>query len=237
GTGSTSSRPVWPEEGGRYVDERQHVVTLTKAFYMQTTEVTQGQWMQVMTGPNPSNFSSYGSDCPVEMVSWEDAQNFIDALNAKENRTNCNTTPNTCYTLPTESQWEYAARAGTVSAFYNGDITNTDYDCDADPNLDKIGWYCGNAGSTTHPVAQKQPNSWGLYDMSGNVWEWCNDWYDVYPDDPVVDPPGGTGSSRVFRGGGWISYARYARSAYRYGSTPGFRRSYLGFRLALPPGQ
>jgi formylglycine-generating enzyme required for sulfatase activity len=236
GTGDSTHRPIWPAEAGRGGDERQHVVTLTDAFYMQTTEVTQGQWGQVM-GSNPSHFSSCGSDCPVEMVSWYDAQNFIDALNARENRTNCDTTPNTCYSLPSESQWEYAARGGTVSAFYNGGITNTGC-TPLDPNLDAIGWYCGNAVSTTHPVAQKEPNNWGLYDMSGNVWEWCNDWYGTYPDGPVDDPTGGgTASFRVIRGGGWYDSARYARSAYRHDNTPGYRDYGLGFRLGLPPGQ
>jgi formylglycine-generating enzyme required for sulfatase activity len=237
GYGTPPRLPDWPAEGGRQSVERQHVVTLTQAFYMQTTEVTQGQWVQVM-GSNPSHFTSCGSDCPVEMVSWTDAQSFIDTLNVSEGRTNCNTTPNTCYFLSTESQWEYAARGGTVSAFYNGAITNTDNDCDVDPKLDAIGWYCGNADNTTHPVAQKEPNNWGLYDMSGNVWEWCNDLYGTYPNGPLVDPTGsGTGSSRVRRGGGLDYGARYARSAYRSFGVPTNRYNSLGFRLALPPGQ
>jgi formylglycine-generating enzyme required for sulfatase activity len=221
-------------ESGRDSDELQHVVTLRKTFFMQTTEVTQGQWQEVM-GSNPSHFKTCGPDCPVETVSWYEAQNFIDTLNSKENRTNCNTSPNTCYSLPTESQWEYATRAGTVTAFYNGGITNT---VCSDPNLDQIGWYCGNAGSTTHPVAQKEPNNWGLFDMSGNVWEWCDDWYGTYPDGPETDPPGAvSGSFRVVRGGVWLSNARAARSAFRSGVGPGFRFNYLGFRLVLPPGQ
>lgn len=236
GTGSTSSRPVWPAEGGRYNGERQHIVTLTDAFYMQTTEVTQRQWQAVM-GSNPSHFTACGLNCPVEMVSWNDVQNFIDALNSRENRMNCHTTPNTCYFLPTESQWEYAARGATVSAFYNGGITNTD--CSpVDSNLDAIGWYCGNTGSTTHPVAQKQPNHWGLYDMSGNVWEWVWDRFGDYPDGPVTDPTGHISNTyRVVRGGGWDFSARQARSAFRGSGLPGDRYGFLGFRLALPPGQ
>jgi formylglycine-generating enzyme required for sulfatase activity len=227
--------PVWPAELGRFSIETQHVVTLTKSFYMQTTEVTQGQWQQVM-GTTPSFYTDCGSNCPVEQVSWDDAQNFIDALNASEGRTNCNTMPKTCYSLPTESQWEYAARAGTVTAFYSGDITYND--CTVDPNLDAIGWYCGNADSTTHPVAQKAPNNWGLYDMSGNVYEWCYDWYGTYPPGPEPDPTGSaTGSYRVIRGGYWNGLAGFTRSASRSSTTPGIRYNFLGFRLALPPGQ
>jgi formylglycine-generating enzyme required for sulfatase activity len=236
GTGDATHRPVWPAEAGRDSDERQHIVSLSTPFYMQTTEVTQGQWTEIM-GSNPSSFDTCGTDCPVESVSWNDAQNFIDALNAREGRTNCHTTPNTCYSLPTESQWEYAARGGTVTAFYNGDITNTG--CSPlDPNLDKIGWYCGNANSTTHPVAGKVANNWGLYDMSGNVWEWCEDVYDDYPDGPVTDPPGGTtGSNRVIRGGSWDDFARYARSAGRSSGSPDVSGSDLGFRVGLASGQ
>jgi formylglycine-generating enzyme required for sulfatase activity len=227
--------PASPAEPARSSDEKQHVVTLTKPFYMQTTEVTQGQWQQMM-GSNPSHFTACGSDCPVEMVSWNDAQNFIDNLNASEGRTNCNTTPNTCYSLPTESQWEYAARGGTVSAFYNGGITNT-ICSPLDPKLNDIGWYCGNAGSTTHPVAQKAPNNWGLYDMSGNVYELCEDWYGTYPAGPVSDPPGPVATNRVVRGSSWDDLARYGRTASRASIPPDLPTSNVGFRLVLPPGQ
>ncbi len=231
----TNTAPAGTAELGRSTSETQHFVTISKSFYMQTTEVTQGQWVQVM-GSNPSSFYNCGLNCPVEEVSWYDAQNFIDALNASEGRTNCNTIPNTCYTLPTESQWEYSARAGTVTAFYSGDITNTS--C-SDPNLDTIGWYCGNSGSRTHPVAQKVPNNWGLFDMSGNVYEWVSDWYGTYPPGPVTDPVGAaTGSSRVIRGASWQFGANSLRSAYRINSYhPGDGFAWVGFRLALPPGQ
>jgi len=204
---------------------------------MQTTEVTQGQWEAVMgAGTNPSHFSSCGMDCPVENVSWDDARDFITELNRKEHRTIhhlgtiiCLTH---CYSLPTEAQWEYAARAGTVSAFYNGDITQPSGD---DPNLNAIGWYGLNSGSTTHPVAQKLANNWGLYDMSGNVWEWCQDRYGTYSDGPVTDPPGAaSGSNRVIRGGSWTSIPLRARSAYRYGRPPATWGDSQGFRLALP---
>jgi formylglycine-generating enzyme required for sulfatase activity len=240
GNGDTSHRPVWPAEGGRYFYERQHVVTLTKSFYMQTTEVTQGQWLEVMGGTNPSHFYCCGMDCPVEQVSWNDARNFINALNAREDRTliSCLSHGYCKYSLPTESQWEYAARAGTVTAFYNGDITNTGSNCNSDPGLDEIAWYCGNAGGTTHPVAGKAANNWGLYDMSGNVWEWCEDLWGNYPDGPVTDPAGGTtGTIRVFRGGSWNDYARTARSADRIDNSPGNSYNYLGFRVALASGQ
>ena len=234
--GNVSSHyPIHTAEPGRHSDEKQHYVTLSKSYYMQTTEVTQGQWLAVMGGTNPSQFPSCGMDCPVEQVSWNDAQNFIDALNARENRTNCNTTPNTCYSLPTEAQWEYAARAGTVTAFYNGDITQPSGD---DPNLDQIGWYSQNSSSKTHPVAQKLANSFSLYDMAGNIGEWCQDWHGTYPDGPVTDPTGaGSGSGRVVRGGICFGLAGWARSAYRISFTPGDPSSSLGFRLALHTGQ
>lgn len=221
-------------ELGRYSHETLHGVILTKPFYMQTTEVTQEQWEQVMGG-NPSSFSSCGPTCPVEMVSWDDVQNFIDTLNSQEGRFPCHIAPY-CYTLPTEAQWEYAARAGTITAFYNGGVTATD--CSLDANLDEIGWYCGNANRTPHPVGQKEPNPWGLYDMLGNVCEWCSDWYADFSSGVVTDPTGGvTGSMRVIRGGTWNSIARNARSASRTIGSPGNRVSYIGFRLVLPPGQ
>ena len=238
GTGDATHYPIWPAELGRNSDEKQNVVILTKSFYMQTTEVTQMQWEQVMgAGTNPSTFIACGMDCPVEQVSWNDAQNFIDALNASESRSKCNTTPNTCYSLPTESQWEYAARGGTLTAFYSGAITNTSC-TPLDSNLNKIGWYCGNAVSTTHPVAQMEPNTWGLYDMSGNVYEWCEDWYGPYSDGPVTDPTGAaSGSYRVLRGGTWYYHASLARSAFRSYTAPENSYYDIGFRLVLPPGQ
>ena len=226
GTGDADHRPIWPEEGGRLIREGQHVVTLTEPFYLQTTEVTNGHWNAVIVaqgrGENPSS-SSTGSQYPLDSVNWYEAASFANWLSVDEGRTPCYNGQGTCsgtlgvdftcttvvivpgctgYRLPTESQWEYAARGATVTAFYNGDITYIGFDCDADPNLDLIGWYCGNAGDTTHPVAGKQPNQWGLYDMAGNVHEWVWDRYDDYPDGPETDPTGpGSGPSRVYRGG------------------------------------
>ena len=211
------------DELGRNTDETSHQVTLSGQFYMQTTEVTQGQWEKVM-GSNPSHFSSCGTDCPVETVSWHDVQQFITLLNTKGEGT---------YRLPTEAEWEYALRAGTLTAFPNGAITNTQ--CD-DPNLTEIGWYCGNSDDTTHPFAQKQPNAWGLYDMNGNVYEWCRDFYETYPSGPAIDPKGPfSGTYRVLRGGYWSIYAQYCRSATRDYMTPGYRHNGIGFRLVREP--
>ncbi|MDF1591102.1 MAG: SUMF1/EgtB/PvdO family nonheme iron enzyme [Desulfobacterales bacterium] len=180
-------------ESGRDDDEKQHQVTLTKGFYLQTTEVTQGQWQAVM-GNNPSNFKNCGESCPVESVSWNDAQAFIQKLNQQDG--------SDVYRLPTEAEWEYAARAGSATAFANGDISKTG--CEYDANLDAMGWYCGNSKDTTHKVAQKKSNAWGLYDMHGNVWEWCQDWYGDYSSGSVTDHSGqSSGSSRVLRGGSW----------------------------------
>jgi len=208
------------DEPGRDSDEKQHQVTLTRGFYMQTTEVTQGQWRAIM-GENPSSFKTCGDDCPVEQVSWNDCQNFIRRLKQKEGSNK--------YRLPTEAEWEYACRAGSTTAFANGGIT--ELKCGHDPNLDAIGWYCGNAGSKTHQAAQKKSNAWGLYDMHGNVWEWCQDWYGDYASGSVTDPKGpSSGTVHVFRGGSWINYARNVRSALRRRFNPAYRDNYLGFR-------
>ena len=214
------------DEPGRDESEIQHEVTLTQPFYMQATEVTQRQWRAVM-GSDPSAFQSCGDDCPVENVSWDHVQVFIAALNRLGEGT---------YRLPSEAEWEYAARAGSTTAFANGEITVTDGG--GDPNLDVMGWYFHNSGGTPHPVAGKQPNAWGLYDMHGNVAEWCQDWIWAYPWEPVTDPTGpSSGSLRVTRGGHWIHYARYCRSAVRVGAYPFSPGDAVGFRLvALPNG-
>ena len=216
------------DELGRYSDEGpQHQVTLPQPFYMQTTEVTQAQWESVM-GSNPSYFSECPT-CPVEQVSWNDVQDYITQMNLRGEG---------AYSLPTEAQWEYAARAGSTTAFYNGGITETG--CDYDQNLNAIGWYCYNSDDEIHPVAQKSPNAWGLYDMSGNVWEWCSDWYasDYYSNSPMDDPQGpSTGSYRVARGGSWDNIVRYCRAAVRYYFWPDYRYGSIGFRLVLFSGQ
>ena len=209
-------------EPGRKSDENQHRVILTNGFYMQTTEVTQGQWKAVM-GETPLYIRVCHDNCPVERVSWHDAQRFIQKLNKLESTHH--------YRLPTEAEWEYAARAGSKTAFANGKISVLD--CGYDSTLDEIGWYCGNSNRYPHdPVAQKKPNAWGLYDMHGSVWEWCADWYGNYPPGPVTDPMGpSTGAERVLRGGGAADESRSCRSANRFSLRPDIRFDNIGFRL------
>jgi len=213
-------------ELGQGTDETPYQVTLTQDYYIQTTEVTQGQWQAVM-GSNPSSFSSCGDDCPVERVSWNDIQTFLSTLNGMGQGT---------YRLPTEAEWEYAARSGSTTAFPNGDITTTT--CSYDTNLDSLGWYCYNSGNVTHPVAQKRANAWGLYDMHGNVAEYCDDWYAAYPTDPVSDPAGAdadNGPGKVHRGGGWGSWVPTCRSAKRYARLSHLVDYATGFRLVREP--
>ena len=205
-------------EAGRFNDEALHRVTLSQPFYLGKYEVTQEQWQAVM-GRNPSDFSSCGSACPVEKVSWEDVQGFIAALNQREGVRS--------YRLPTEAEWEYAARGGTQTAYHFGDTAN---------RLGQYGWDDENAGERTHPVGQKRPNGWGLYDMHGNVWEWVADWHGDYPSGRVSDPGGpSTGARRVLRGGGWNRDARNCRAALRNYATPDARGSSIGIRLARTP--
>ncbi|MDZ7697900.1 MAG: SUMF1/EgtB/PvdO family nonheme iron enzyme [Deltaproteobacteria bacterium] len=211
-------------ELGRDSDEGpQHRVTLSQSFYIQQTEITQSQWEAIM-GSNPSSFQGC-SNCPVDNVSFNDVQLFIGRMNDRKEGT---------YRLPTEAEWEYAARAGSTTAFYNGSITETE--CGYDPNLNAIGWYCYNCGDQPHPVAQKTPNAWGLYDMSGNVLERCQDWYDsdYYTSEAVIDPVGpSSGSYRIKRGGCWVYRARSCRSASRQWAYTDFinQHKYVGFRL------
>jgi formylglycine-generating enzyme required for sulfatase activity len=204
-------------------DEIQHRVTLTQGFYLQTTEVTQGQW-QAMMGDNPSHFKDCGNNCPVESVSWIDAQKIITKLNQKEK--------SDLYRLPTEAEWEYTARAGTFSPFSFGNRLSTDqanYNGNYPYGNNPKGIYRGK----TTPAGSFQANAWGVYDMHGNVWEWCADWYGDYPSKGVTDPQGpSSGSSRVLRGGSWILDSRYLRSACRFGHRPITRSGRIGFRLA-----
>jgi formylglycine-generating enzyme required for sulfatase activity len=197
-----------------YDDERPvHTVRISQLFYLGIYAVTQGQWEAVM-GNNPSRFTG-DPNRPVEQVSWEDVQEFIGRLNAREGRT--------LYRLPTEAEWEYAARAGSTTAYCFGDDSR---------RLGEYAWYDENAGGQTHPVGTRQPNAWGLYDMHGNVWEWVQDWYGTYAAEPVTDPQGpASGSGRVARGGGWGGDAGHCRSAFRGYGAPGYRDGYLGFRL------
>ena len=178
------------------------------AFDLQTTEVTQAQWMTVM-GNNPSHFK--GDALPVEQVSFDDAQEFIRKLNARD--------PGKNYRLPTEAEWEYACRAGTTGPRYG--------------ELDSIAWWIKNSDRQTHPVGQKQPNNWGLYDMLGNVWELCADWKGPYSNGAVTDPKGpSSGYYRVSRGGSWYDAASAVRATFRSSPESGYRGNSLGFRLA-----
>lgn len=188
-------------------------VTISKSFWMGKTEVTQAQWKAVM-GNNPSYLKNFGVNCPVESVSWLDAQDFIRKLNKQGAGT---------YRLPTEAEWEYAARAGTTTNFSFGD---------SDSLSEDYAWSSKNAGSRTHEVASKQPNDWGLYDMHGNVSEWCQDWYKNYQGAAVTDPIAAVGDSfRVQRGGSWSYGASSMRSAVRNGFPPADNSLFIGFRL------
>ena len=187
-----------------------HEVTLSD-YYMGKYEVRQSEWEAVM-GNNPSYFE--GVDLPVEGVSWSDCHEFIGRLNALTGLS---------FKLPTEAQWEYAARGGRLSKGYKYSGSN---------NLGEVGWYGSNSGNCTHRVGEKQPNELGLYDMSGNVWEWCEDWSGGYIVTSQRDPLGAaSGSNRVDRGGSWGNEARYCRVSYRDSGTPGDRYGNLGFRL------
>ena len=205
------------EELGRYQDETLHQVTISQPFYIGKFEVTQSQWQTVMDN-NPSYWK--GDNLPVEQVSWDDCMTFIRQLNELGQGT---------FRLPTEAEWEYACRAGTSTAFYWGD----------DSNYTQIGnyaWYDrlhGNSISKTHEVGLKLPNSYGLFDMSGNVWEWCLDLYEKnYNVNEQTDPTGAlTGDRHVFRGGGWYEFAYYCRSAFRGYYSPGARHGRIGLRL------
>jgi len=191
-----------------------HRVTISKPFYMGKYEVTQEQWVAVM-GSNPSYYK--GRARPVEEVSYDDVQIFIRKLNEKEGTGK--------YRLPTEAEWEYAARAGTTTAYSFGDDKN---------KLGQYAWYDDNSGNETHPVGELKPNAWGLYDMHGNVMEWCSDWKGDYPSGSVIDPKGpSSGSRRVVRGGFlWGLAIKHCRLACRNAWTPDAGSNTGGFRLA-----
>jgi len=209
------------DEAERGSDERQHEVILTRGFWLGETPVTQALWQAVM-GDNPSRFK--GSDRPVEGVSWDDAQRFIARLNGERD--------DLLLRLPSEAEWEYACRAGSTSPFWFGDTIGT-AQANYDGNYPYAGGAKGENRGQTVEVTALPANDWGLYQMHGNVWEWCQDWYEDYPKGPVRDPRGpDTGASRVQRGGSWFSSARRPRSAYRVHGHPGIRFDGTGFRLA-----
>ena len=218
-------------ELGRDSDETQHRVTISKDYWLGQYELTQGQWKAVGTTREKDNHF-HGDRLPVENVSWDEAKAFCDDLNR---RFKGQLPEGYRFDLPTEAQWEYACRAGTTTALNNGkNLTDEKYNCE---NLREVAWYdYHNDEDTTHPVGQKRKNNWGIYDMHGNVWEWCRDWYGSYPDGAVTDPQGPpNGSNRVFRGGAWLNDAGGCRSSDRGSNDPSFRIDYLGFRVALVP--
>ncbi len=192
-----------------------HQVTFKRNYYIGKTQVTQALWQAVM-GNNPSSFK--GDNLPVESVSWDDCQKFISKLNSLTGQN---------FRLPTEAEWEFAARGGNNSKHYQYSGSN---------NLDDVAWCHDNSGNQTHPVATKKPNELGIYDMSGNVWEWCSDWYDNYNSSSQTNPTGpNSGSCRVIRGGSWLNLARFCRSSIRSRITPVISFYNLGFRLLLVP--
>jgi formylglycine-generating enzyme required for sulfatase activity len=253
-------------ELGRDEREVEHEVTLSKNYWMMTTEVTQGQFLRTM-GYSPSFLFACGMNCPVERVTWHELAAYANALSVSEFLEPCyactgsapdfrcspiggNGSPYDCfgYRLPTEAEWEYAARAGELGATYNGepDVTG----CEANPVLDSIAWYCGNStafyvpGSDacserggpsscgTQPVAGLSPNPWGLHDMLGNVFEWCHDYYTDYAGGPETDPTGpASGTVRLVRGGSFSNGALAVRAAYRNIVDPDLRVVNVGGRL------
>jgi formylglycine-generating enzyme required for sulfatase activity len=205
-----------PTEEGRDSDEIQHTVTLTQGFWLSDHETTQAEYQTVM-GNNPSGFQA--DTLPVESVSWEDAVLYCQKLTERE-RAAGRITAQQAYRLPTEAEWEYAARAGTTAARHG--------------ELDAIAWWSGNSGNQAHPVKQKLPNAWGLHDMLGNVLEWCGGRYGAYSTGSLTDPTGpSSGSDRVYRGGSWYADGRFCRSANRNSVSPSNRGNLLGFRPAL----
>ena len=212
--GTFSMGATSEQEDDAYDDEYPvHSVTLSD-YYIGETEVTQELWEAVM-GSNPSYFEG-DNQRPVENVSWNDCQKFIKKLNRLTGKE---------FRLPTEAEWEYAARGGKYSRGYKYSGSN---------NADEVAWYDSNSGSKTHPVKTKKDNELGLYDMSGNVWEWCNDWWGCYQSNSQTNPTGPSeGESRVLRGGGWCYFDMGVRVSRRDYLTPGYRHIIIGLRLAL----
>ena len=205
------------EEDGRFITEgRRHPVTLTQGFWMGKHPVTQDQWQRLM-GDNPSHVKA--GRLPVDQVNWDDCQKFVRALNRMVE------TDHLTASLPTEAQWEYACRGGSQTRFWSGESA---------ADLARVAWLALNSGDKPHEVGQKPPNPWGLCDMHGNVWQWCQDWHGSYPRDAVTDPRGpDTGSERVLRGGSWSSDPDVCRAAYRFSYPPAYRLMTAGLRVIV----
>ena len=215
--GGTFTMGCTSEQGGDCDSDEKpaHQVTLSD-YYIGQTEVTVGLWRAVM-GNDPSYFKK-GDNYPVEYVSWNDCQDFIRKLNSLTGKN---------FSLPTEAQWEYAARGGNKSGHYK---------YAGSYSIGNVAWYGDNSGGATHPVATKAPNELGIYDMSGNVWEWCKDWYGSYSSSSQTNPTGASsGSNRVLRGGSWNNRARHCRVSDRNYCSPDLRYSSDGLRLVLVP--
>jgi formylglycine-generating enzyme required for sulfatase activity len=215
------------DEPGREPGETPHRVTLTRAFFLGQHEVTQAEWQLVM-GDNPSHFQDCGPDCPVERVSYFDVRAFIDRLDARSGGSH--------FRLPTEAEWEYACRAGTITPYYTGRILTTDQ-ANFNGRFPMPGAPLGIDRGHPTPVGTFPPNAWGLFDMHGNVWEWTEDRHCPYPDGPVADPVGTCAAEkRVIRGGSWHFDANSARCGLRYDHRPQDRGFSLGFRLVRESG-
>lgn len=251
--GATFTMGSSPSAPCRFDNQEQHLVTLTHRFEIQSTEMTQGRYQDLM-GSNPSFFTACGRDCPVEFVSWHDAAAACNALSTQYGYQACYQCEDsggerTCtskpagadiydclgFRLPTDAEWELAYRAATTTLLYRGDVDQSECNTCSSvaPNVDAIGWYCANSAQKTHPVAEKRPNAWGLFDMAGNVWEWCHDGYrnelGTSPvTDPVIGPAGAT--YQLARGGSWINTANALYAAQRYSLEAGYRNNGVGFR-------
>jgi formylglycine-generating enzyme required for sulfatase activity len=197
-------------------------VTITHDYWLGRFEVTQGEYASLM-GKNPSHFLG-DTNRPVEKVTWLESIAYCEELTKREQKAG-HLPPTYKYRLPSEAEWEYACEAGKTNLFSFGDNA---------AQADQYAWTMENSDATTHPVGQKLPNSWGLYDMHGNVWEWCSDWFAPYPASRLTDPLGpATGKFKVFRGGGWNQAVEFARSRNRFMMSPSNGIHFVGFRLAL----